>query len=131
MITHKKDAAVPVLLWIGLAVAGFFIIWSWLQGSGFISHDAVVTVYSPAWQVGEYKSCTVINGSGESRSQPILYCEDALSVSHEDGKPVNVKFSGNTHDARKKPNDLLFWKCKKNRPDSDAAFDCRKDSQSQ
>jgi hypothetical protein len=129
MSTGRKDIIVPVLLWIGLAVAGFFIIWSWLQGYGFISHDAVVTVFGSEWQTGEYKACTMINGSGESRARPNLHCHDALSGSHEGGKQFNVKFWGKTYDDTKKPNDLLLWKCKKNPPDADAAFDCRKDSQ--
>ena len=131
MNANKKSEASPITIWAGLAVAGFFI-WSWLQGSSFISHDAVVTVYSPGWQIGEYKSCTTINGNGDGAAQQTkgdqnILCDGGLpSGDLEDGKQFNVKFWGKTYDDTKKHDDLLLWKCKKDPPDSDAAFDCQR-----
>jgi hypothetical protein len=134
MSTTNKLKVPPILYLIGLAVVGIGI-WSELQDSGFISHDYVVTVYSPEWRTGEYKSCTTINGNGDGapeqpRGQQNILCDGGVpSGNLEDGKQFNIKFWGKTYDDTKKHDDLLLWKCKKNPPDADAAFDCRKDSQ--
>jgi hypothetical protein len=129
-MNEAKKFKIPLVLRLfAVAFVGISLLVA-LDNASYISHDAVVTIYSHDWQTGEYKTCNMANVTGESRTnQIILFCGGPLTNDLEDSRQFSVKFWGKTRDDAKKSGDLLFWKCKKNPPDAEAAFDCKKDSQ--
>jgi hypothetical protein len=125
------------LLFAGLAavlvVALVLYLWDRLDKSGHIPHDEITIVYSPNWQVGEYRNCTTLNGNGyrspehASRPQNMLCNGGVPSGRVEEGKRFKVRFWGLTYTKSKGLYDLLVWNCRKNSTD-EPAFSCKQDA---
>lgn len=96
-------------------------IWDYLDELGYIHHDWTITVYSPDWQNGEYKTCTTINSA--SRQVGNILCDGGVPSGRvEDGKVFKVRFYGRVYDAGKPAFDrnvpnvagaVLYWNCRK------------------
>ena len=117
----RKLAIVCGVLFVGA------VSWTWLNDAGYIYHDILTIVYSPDWQVGEYKTCTSVNGALVSN----VLCDGGVPSGRvEDGKRFNIRFHGRTFDKFEpdlsKPDvapAVFVWKCRKNQTD-DPSITC-------
>jgi hypothetical protein len=112
---------VVVVFVLGLFFWGGIALWNYLEDSGYIYHDLMVVVYSPAWQYGEYKTCTTVNYR-DTRRRDILCDGGVPSGRVEDGKVFKARFWGWTYDEGKPAFDpnapnvagaLKIWTCRK------------------
>ena len=77
-------------------------------------------VYSPDWQIGEYKTCSTLNGNGDkspehSTRPQNIFCEGGVpSGRPEDGKVFKVRFWGRTYIKSEPFEKYMLWNCRKN-----------------
>jgi hypothetical protein len=115
-----------------LAAALGLVIWDRLDDTGHIPHDEMTIVYSPDWQIGEYKTCSTLNGNGykspehSKRSQNILCDGGVPSGRLEDGKVLKVRFWGRTYRRSMPLETFLLWNCRKN-GGGDSSITCAPD----
>lgn len=85
-----------------------------------IPHDELTIVYSPDWQIGEYKTCSTLNGNGDkspehSTRPQNIFCEGGVpSGRPEDGKVFKVRFWGRTYIKSEPFEKYMLWNCRKN-----------------
>jgi hypothetical protein len=117
-----KDITLLFVSAIGVLVLMFVVILvpDRLDEAGYIPHDELTIVYSPDWQIGEYKTCSTLNGNGDkspehSARKKNIFCDGGVpSGRPEDGKAFKVRFWGRTYIKSEPLEKYMLWNCRKN-----------------
>ncbi len=117
--------------------------WTAARHAGGISHAEVTIVHSAAWDAGETKRCTTINGNGAgapelpSKARQNIVCDtgggsgddtnpDPKSGGAAGAKVSKVLFQGETFLMGRDLTAVLTWNCTKTSPDENAVISCER-----